>query len=188
MKLTVIMGSRNPEGQTATAAKAFVQGVTEAGSANEMFFLPEMTIERCRQCEANGWGECKSKGKCIIEDDFAVLCGKIRESDAAVFVTPVYFHDLSESMRAFLDRLRRVCINPEGKQGIGGKKTMGICVAGGGGGGAPACAVSLEKALTTCGFSLVDIVPVRRQNLKMKREVLKITGKWFAEEGWALQE
>jgi len=185
MKLTVIMGSRNPEGQTAAAAKAFLQGVAEANGRSELFFLPEMTIERCRQCEANGWGECRSKGACVIEDDFALLAGKIRESDAVLFATPVYFHDLSESMRAFLDRLRRVCFNPEGKQGIGGKKAVGVCVAGGGGSGAPACAVSLEKALATCGFGIVDMIPVRRQNLKMKQEALKIAGKWFATEGWS---
>jgi multimeric flavodoxin WrbA len=185
MKLTVIMGSRNPEGQTATAAKAFLQGVTEAESQSEIFFLPEMNIERCRQCEVNGWGECKSKGACIIEDDFASLAGKIRESDAVLFANPVYFQDLSESMRAFLDRLRRECRNPEGAKGVSGKKAVGICVAGGTGNGAPACAVSLEKVLTTCGFDVVDMIPARRQNLKMKQEALKIAGKWFATEGWS---
>ena len=29
-------------------------------------------------------------------------------ADLVIFATPVYFHDLSESMKAFLDRLRRI--------------------------------------------------------------------------------
>jgi len=180
MKALIILGSRNPEGQTARAAEALLQGMTSEGSQCEQFFLPQMEIERCRQCEDNGWGICRTEGQCVIKDDFALLVGKIKDADAVVFATPVYFSDLSESMRAFLDRLRRTCMHESGKDGIGGKKAIGICVAGGGGGGAPACAVSLEKIISRCGFDVVDMAPVRRQNLDMKLTILKTTGKWLA--------
>jgi len=180
MKALVILGSRNPKGQTARAAEAFLRGVTDGGGECEQFFLPQMRIERCRQCEDNGWGICRTEGRCVIEDDFASLVDKIRSADAAIFATPVYFSDLSESMRAFLDRLRRTCMNQSGKAGIAGKKAIGICIAGGGGGGAPSCAVSLERVLSRCGFDVLDMIPVRRQNLDMKSDILRITGKWLA--------
>jgi multimeric flavodoxin WrbA len=93
-----------------------------------------------------------------------------------VFTTPVYFADLSESLKAFLDRLRRTCINENGRIGINGKKVVGVCVAGGGGGGAPTCTVSMERVLQSTGFDVVDLVPVRRQNLESKLEVLRTTG------------
>jgi multimeric flavodoxin WrbA len=38
------------------AAKAILQGVAEAGLETESVFLPTMDIERCRQCDQNGWG------------------------------------------------------------------------------------------------------------------------------------
>ena len=98
----------------------------------------------------------------------------------AVFATPVYFGDLSESMRAFLDRLRRTCMHESGKVKIGDKLAVGICVAGGGGGGAPSCVISLENYLSKCGFDVVDMIPVRRQNLDMKLSILKATGEWLA--------
>ncbi|MGQ9629691.1 MAG: flavodoxin family protein [bacterium] len=180
MNTVMVLGSRNPKGQTARAADAFIEGLTSGGGQSERVFLPHMKIERCRQCEDTGWGTCRSEGRCTIEDDFSPLVEKIRNSDAAVFATPVYFSDLSESMRAFLDRLRRITRHEAGKSGIDGKPAVGICVAGGGGGGGPACAVSLEKVLRTCGFDVVDIVPARRQNLDVKVDVLRITGKWFA--------
>jgi multimeric flavodoxin WrbA len=180
MKVVAILGSRNREGQTARAAEALLQGAVSEGSQSERVFLPELKIERCRQCEDNGWGICRTEGRCVIEDDFATLVERIRNADAAIFATPVYFSDLSESMRAFLDRLRRTCMHEAGKVGVEGKTAIGICVAGGGGGGAPACAVSLEKVLRTCGFDLVDIVPVRRQNLEMKVAALEAAGKWLA--------
>jgi multimeric flavodoxin WrbA len=189
MEVIILMGSRNPEGKTAEAANAMLQGISDEGGKGEMVFLPEMTIERCRQCEANGWGICREQGKCIIEeDDFASLVDKIRNADAVVFANPVYFGGLSESLEAFLNRLRRICIHDDGKVGISGKPCVGICLAGGGGRGAPTCAVSLEKQVGLCGFDLVDIIPARKQNLDLKLDVLKTTGRWFAKSGWKLAE
>ena len=180
MKVLVILGSRNSEGQTARAAGALVEGLSSAGAESESLSLPQMTIERCRQCDERGWGLCRKEGRCTIEDDFATVVGKLREADAAVFATPVYFGDLSESLRAFLDRLRRITRHEAGKAGLADKPAVGICVAGGGGGGAPACTVSLEKTLATTGFDVVDLVPARRQNLELKLKVLRETGAWFA--------
>jgi multimeric flavodoxin WrbA len=180
MKVTAILGSRNPEGQTARAAGAFLEGLTKRGGEVERVFLPEMKVERCRQCDEAGWGICRSEGRCVIEDDFASLVARIRSADFVLFATPVYFGDLSESMRAFLDRLRRIGRHKDGKSGVEGKPAAGICVAGGGGGGAPNCATSLEKVLGTCGFDVVDLVPVRRQNLEMKLQLLRLTGESLA--------
>jgi len=180
MKVIIILGSRNPEGQTAKTAMALQGGLTEKGAQVENVFLPQMKIERCRQCNENGWGICKTEGRCIIEDDFASLADKVKNADAVVFATPVYFGDLSESLRAFLDRLRRVNRHEASQYNVKGKPAIGICVAGGGGSGAPACAMSMEKVLFTCGFDVIDMVPVRRQNLDMKISVLKVVGKWLA--------
>ena len=180
MKISVISGSRNPDGQTARAAKALLEGAAQEGATGEIVFLPELSIERCRQCEANGWGVCISEGRCVIEDDFARVADSMRAADALVFANPVYFSDLSESLRAFLDRLRRITRHEAGLEGIRGKPAVGISVAGGGGGGAPASIVSLEKALAVSGLDVVDLIPARRQNLDMKCDVLRLTGAWLA--------
>jgi multimeric flavodoxin WrbA len=182
MKVLCLLGSRNPEGQTASAAKAFLGGATAKGHESELVILPELSIERCRQCDDDGWGLCRREGKCIIEDDIVMLIDKIKAADAVVFATPVYFSDLSESMRAFLDRLRRVVRHISDKTGFQGKPVTGICVAGGGGGGAPNCAVSLKAVLQNCGFNVVDMEPLRRQNLEMKLRTLPIAGAWLAEQ------
>jgi len=180
MRAVVILGSRNPMGQTARAAGALAEGFESAGGQIERVFLPTLTIERCRQCDENGWGTCRSEGQCVIEDDFQGILEQIKDAEAAVFATPVYFGDLSESIRAFLDRMRRVSRHDAGKVGLEGKLAVGVCVAGGGGGGGPACAVSLEKVLRTTGFDVVDMVPARRQNLDLKVTLLRTTGKWLA--------
>jgi multimeric flavodoxin WrbA len=180
MKAIIISGSRNPQGQTAQAINALVEGMNAGGADCEVVFLPQKNIECCRQCDEKGWGLCRPQGRCVIEDDFAALVQKINDADAAVFATPVYFSDLSESLRAFLDRLRRITRHESAKAPLAGKPALGTCVAGGGGGGAPACGVILERTLATCGFDVVDMVPARRQNLEMKLDVLRTTGKWLA--------
>ena len=180
MKVLAILGSRNPKGQTARTADALLEGVKSLGGDAEMVFLPEVKIERCGQCDERGWGICRSEGHCVIEDDFAGVVDKLKKADTVVFATPVYFSDLSESIRAFLDRLRRISRHEAGSERITGKPTVGICVAGGGGGGAPSCVLNLATHLSRGGFDVVDMIPVRRQNLSMKLDVLKTTGKWLA--------
>ena len=179
MKVLAIVGSRNLKGQTARAVGALLQGVTDSGSQAEQIVLPKMKIERCRQCEDDGWGICRTEGHCVIQDDFASIVDKLENANVAIFATPVYFGDLSESMRAFLSRLQRTCTHESGKKKVIGKPAVGICVAGGGG-GAPACTASLEKYLSRCGFDVVDMMPIRRQNLDMKLGILLATGKWLA--------
>ncbi len=182
MKAVLICGSRNHHGQTAKACGALLDGLSKSGVSVKQFFLPELKLERCRQCEDNGWGVCWKEGRCIITDDFNNLVENIKEANLVIFTTPVYYSDLSESLRAFTERLRRICIQDAGKVGIKDKPAIGICVAGGGGGGAPACCVSLEKVMNNCGFAVVDLIPVKRQNLQLKLKTLEITGQWLAEE------
>ncbi len=181
MKAVILLGSRDKNGKTARAAQALCDGLKEKGTDVESIFLTEKTIERCRQCEDSGWGHCISEGRCVIDDDdFASLVERIRKCDLAIFANPVYYSDLSESLRAFLDRLRRICHHENGKKGITGKPAFGLCVAGGGGGGSYMCATRMEWALSTCGFDVLDLVPARRQNLELKLSVLRETGRWLA--------
>ncbi|MCX7705338.1 MAG: flavodoxin family protein [bacterium] len=179
MNILVIIGSRNPEGKTVLAADAFCRGFEEKGVA-EKIILVEKKIEGCRQCDISGWGLCRKEGRCVIEDDFTSIVEKIKQVDGVVFATPVYFGDMSESMKCFLDRLRRISRNEQAKIGIAEKPVIGICVAGGGGGGAVSCCYFMERVLMSCGFVVEDMIPCRRQNLEVKQRVLFLTGQWFA--------
>ena len=177
MNALIISGSRDPNGRTAQAAAALAEGMEAEQAVCETVFLPTLELEHCRQCDDDGWGQCRAEGTCVIEDDFAQTVAAIRAADIVAFATPVYYGDLSESLRAFLDRLRRICTHEDGEHGVTGTPTVGVCVAGGGGGG-PKCAVSLEGVLPTIGFDVLDMVPARRQNLDLKEDVLRVTGRW----------
>ena len=165
MQILAILGSRNPEGQTARATDALLNSAGGDGVTVERVFLPSCNMERCRQCDEQGWGTCRSEGQCVIEDDFPVVTEKARNADAMVFATPVYFSDVSESLRAYLDRLRRITRHDNGRKSIERKPAIGIAVAGESGNGAPTCIQSLERLLQGCGMDVLDMIPVRRQNL-----------------------
>lgn len=181
MKILVISGSRNPDGQTARAAKALCRGAESAGAATETMFLPLMRVKLCQQCEADGWGKCRSDGYCILEDDFNAICEKIKAADVVVFANPVYFGDLSERMRALLDRYRRINF-PKLMKGITGeaRPAIAMCYAGGSGNGTGSCIAALEKAVQGSGFDVIDLIPLRRQNLDAKLAMLELEGKWLA--------
>ena len=108
MQILMLSGSRDREGRTARAIEAIGKGVAKAGGNSESIFLTELAVERCRQCNKDGWGVCHSEHRCIIEDDFDSVVAKSEAADVVVFASPVYFLDMSESMRAFLERLRRI--------------------------------------------------------------------------------
>jgi NAD(P)H-dependent FMN reductase len=188
MHILILSGSKNRLGQTARAIDAVSKGIVNAGGKSEIIFLPELKLERCRQCENDGWGICRREGRCIIDDDLLVLITKIDSADVIVFANPVYFGDLSESMRSFLDRLRRVYLPKmilppsPGMPPLphnNAKSVIGICYAGGSGFGTASCGVNLERMLQTCGFDVVDMILVRRQNLDVKIPMLEMTGKWL---------
>ena len=184
MQILILSGSRNREGQTARAIKAITRGIAEAGGQSETVFLTELSLERCRQCDPDGWGLCRREGKCIIEDDFSTAVDKVKAADVIVFANPVYFGDLSDSMKCFLDRIRRTVFFKMISGGRGeplefAKPAVGLCYAGGSGNGTTSCCANLERILQTIGFDVVDMIPARRQNLEAKIPMLELTGKWL---------
>jgi multimeric flavodoxin WrbA len=151
--------------------------------------LTERNLEWCRQCNEDGWGLCLTEERCIIEDDFVSIVKKVRIADLIVFATPVYFHNLSESLKGFLDRLRRIefpkllrlpgSVAPAPILNGQGVPASGVCYAGGSGNGTTSCCLNPERTLQNCGFDVVDMIPVRRQNLEMNLALLDQVGAWL---------
>jgi len=185
MKVLILSGSRNREGQTARIIKAIQKGLAAGKAESDVIFLVEKNIERCRMCDPDGWGLCRRESRCIIEDDCPGIIAQVKAADALVFANPVYFSDLSESMRSFLDRYRRTLFKPgqappPGFGRSGGTPVIGICYAGGSGNGTASASFNLERILQSCGLDVIDMINVRRQNIEPKMPQMEIVGKWLA--------
>ncbi|MBN1412603.1 MAG: flavodoxin family protein [Spirochaetales bacterium] len=180
MKILLVSGSRNREGQTARAARALLSGAESEGAETEEIFLPEYRIKRCRQCNEDGWGLCAEEARCIIKDDFAMIFEKVKQAGLVVFATPVYLWEMSESLWCFCTRMRRICFQWKKYYDMKKKPAAVLAVAGGGGTGTIRTLFQMEQTLDFSGFDVVDYYPVKRLNLEAKLPRLVLAGKWLA--------
>ena len=178
MKTAVVWSSPNTDGLTAAAKDSFIKGLLSAGVEVEEIHLNRRKIEHCRAC-GNGWGTCLSEGKCVLQDDFADVYQKLVEADGIVFVTAVYWHDLTECMKAFIDRLRRC--EARHNHFLSGKRCVLIACAGGTGKGTIECLHNFEEALTHMGMRAYDRIPVVRYNRDYMIPALEPAGRTYAD-------
>jgi len=176
MKVIGIQSSPNTDGLTCQLAEAALQGAESGGSETELVHLNKLTIESCKAHD-RGWGNCRTKGICIIEDDFQDLREKINEADALVFSTPVYFGDISESAKRFLDRWRRCENFSRQASPLIGKPAIGIAAAGGSGRGVVNALRNLETYLGWLQFTIFDLVTVTQKSRTHKLDMLRVAGK-----------
>jgi multimeric flavodoxin WrbA len=167
MDVVVISSSPNVDGLTAACAAAAVQGAQQAGGQAEEVRLNDLNVGMCEACD-DGWGPCRSDHECQVEDDFQVLHARVLRADACVLVTPVYWGEMSESAKAFADRLRR-CEAPRGNEsGLFGKPTIAVAAAGGSGNGMITCLLSMERWIDHVRARKFDLVTVNRWNREYK--------------------
>ena len=181
MRVIGLNASPNEDGLTATMLSAALEGAAEAGAQAEAVHLKQHTLLACLQCE-NGWGLCRREGRCIQEDDFAALKAQMEGADAIVISTPVYFGEVSEVAKNFLDRLRRCAFAGPQANVLKGKPVLGIAAAGGSGGGIVSCQSILERYFNHLGLRLFDMIPVTRLTRSYKPETARAAGKAMVEE------
>lgn len=174
-----IQSSPNLDGLTCRLAQAALEGAKSEGAEIELVHLNRLDIESCKAHD-RGWGICRDEGRCLIEDDFQTLREKINEADALVFSTPVYFGDVSESAKRFLDRWRRCESSNREDSRLKGKPVIGIAAAGGSGRGTVTALRSLETYLRWLQFMILDLATATQVSKDHKLDMLKAAGKRIA--------
>lgn len=101
MKNIIIISSsfRNKSNSELLAQQA-LQGALDAGNRAELITLKNKEIRFCKGCLA-----CQRTMKCVIKDDVNEILEKIKSADTVVFVTPIYYYELSGQLKTLLDRL-----------------------------------------------------------------------------------
>jgi multimeric flavodoxin WrbA len=171
MNVLIFSTSPNHDGLTAACAAAAVQGVRLAGGQGELIYLNDLNVGMCQACE-NGWGTCQQEHACQVEDDFQGLHRRTLEADALVLVTPVYWGELSESAKAFTDRLRRCEATRGSESGLLDKPVIAVAAAGGSGGGMITCLASMERWIDHVRARKWDLIPVNRWTRAYKLEAI----------------
>lgn len=103
MKIIAINGSPRRSGNTATLLHKALEGAAAAGAETECIDLYTLNYKGCISCFS-----CKRKdkehGHCAINDDLTPILEKVREADAVIFGSPIYFMNLTSGLQAFLER------------------------------------------------------------------------------------
>lgn len=175
-KVAVLWSSPNQDGLTASAKNQLIRGVEEAGAQIQEIHLNQKKLEHCRAC-GNGWGTCRQKGECVIHDDFAGIYRTLREADGIIWVSAVYWSDMTECFKAFFDRLRRC--EAAYNHFLQDKRCLLVACAGGTGRGTLECLTQLERGLTHMGMRAYDRIPVVRYNRDYMLPALAEAGKTY---------
>ena len=176
MKIVVLWASPNQDGLTAFAKNQVLAGLTEKKAELEVIHLNECRLNHCSAC-GNGWGDCKAKGCCVQQDDFEDIYSALAGANGFVIVTPVYWHDLAENLKALLDRMRRC--DASHNHWLKGKPGLLVACAGGSGRGATQCLCLLEDTLSHMGALAFDRLPITRANRDYMQSALCSAGKAF---------
>jgi multimeric flavodoxin WrbA len=181
MNVIVISASPNKDGLTAACSGAAVEGIRNAGGQAEEVRLNDLQVGLCQACD-NGWGPCLPEHECQVEDDFQRLHAGVLAADGLVLVTPVYWHEMSESAKAFTDRLRR-CEAPRGtSSGLAGKPVIAVAAAGDSGNGMITCLASMERWIQHTRARVYDLLPVNRWSRDYKLEAIRDAARTMVEE------
>ncbi len=100
-RIVIIKGSPRKNGNSAALADQVAAGAQAAGAQVESFYLHGMDIAPCDACDA-----CHSEAYagCIVEDDMQEIYPSLREADALVIASPVYWFTVSAQTKIFMDR------------------------------------------------------------------------------------
>ena len=102
MKVLAVVGSPRKGGNTDVLVDRISQGARANGAEVEKVFLNDLDLRPCQACDA-----CQTKNLykgCVLKDDMPTVHRSLRECDALIIGTPVYWFGPSAQTKIFLDR------------------------------------------------------------------------------------
>ena len=96
----VISTSLRVKSNSDILAEHLIAGAKDAGHEVEYISLKGKEIKFCIGCLA-----CQKTQKCVQKDDVTEIAEKVKNADTLVFVTPIYYYEMSGQMKTLLDRL-----------------------------------------------------------------------------------
>jgi Multimeric flavodoxin WrbA len=99
-KVLVISTSLRAKSNSDILTEQLIRGAKDAGHDVEHISLKGKKIGFCIGCLA-----CQKTQKCVQNDDAAAIAEKVKAAETLVFVTPIYYYEMSGQMKTLLDRL-----------------------------------------------------------------------------------
>lgn len=106
MKVIGINSSPKKYGNTHISIKTVTNALVTGGFDAEIVHIGGAPVRGCVDCK-----KCRksANGKCAIDDGTNELIEKCSAADVIVIGSPVYFSNVTPELKAFIDRVGRVC-------------------------------------------------------------------------------
>ena len=106
MKIYAVNGGPRKGWNTDKLLREFLSGASSVSDAveTEMVYLYDLNYKGCVSCFSCQRDDDKTNGQCQVKDDIYNLLRDIPLSDGVVFGSPIYLHDQTAALRAFLER------------------------------------------------------------------------------------
>ena len=98
-----INGSPRIGGNTDILLDKSLGGARLKGAETEKIILNKLKFSPCQECE-----NMRDDGVCIIEDDMQIIYKKVKEADAIILASPIFFGSLTAQMKMMIDRFQCV--------------------------------------------------------------------------------
>lgn len=154
-KFVIVNGSPRKTGCCAKVAKKVAEVASEKGFKAEIVNVASLDINGCKACMA-----CKKTGECTQDDDMSTLYPKLKDAEALMLATPVYFAAETAQLKCFIDRLYAMIpiVDGQMKPDMGKKKVASIFIPCGAADGAMIYGSLLSKLTGTLkSFGITDI-------------------------------
>lgn len=171
MHVMILSGNPKQDGLCQSIIDAAVSGIQAGGAQCTEIRLCDRDLIRCQVCD-EGWGICRDQNRCTYGNDgFNQIQDRLIKADAFLLATPVYWGEASETLKCFLDRLRRCEFGDDGK--LSQKAAILIASAGGSGNGILTCLDQLERFCHHAGSVVFDRFGINRWNSDYQMKAVK---------------
>lgn len=126
-KICILNGAGKKNGNTAAMIKAFADAAATNGNEVKGFYLQSMNIKGCLDCGGCRRKEKNSENPCVQKDDMAEIYAAFKDADVLVFASPVYWWDITGTLKTAIDRLYAAVNNFTQKE----KSTVLLMTSGG---------------------------------------------------------
>lgn len=111
MKKIVIVSSSMRKGNSDKLCDEFQKGANQSGNVVTRINIRDIKLNFCLGCR-----DCYNYGDCVQNDDMNKIYHLIKVADILVFSTPIYFGEMSGSLKTFLDRMYPLYTSISGKE------------------------------------------------------------------------
>jgi multimeric flavodoxin WrbA len=100
MKVVAITGNTRPNSSALKLAQTVLESAAAKGAQTQLLELRNLKYNDCIAC----MGCRTTSDRCVVQDDLQQVLEAVRNADAVVFSSPVYFGEVSGQFKCCFDR------------------------------------------------------------------------------------